>query len=60
MPILYVTKELCPECNCKKTNSPIKMWAKEFTKEDELGMANKHRKKTANYRWLDYNVLTFT
>lgn len=36
------------------------MWAKEFTKEDEIGMGDKHRRKMANYQWLDYNVRTFT
>lgn len=34
------------------------MRAKDFTKED-IWVTNKHRQKTFNYQWLDYNLTYF-
>lgn len=57
----YVTKKLSPEpmknsikLNRKKTNSPVKVWAKDITKEDTY-VAVKHGRKVVRQPWLDFN-----
>lgn len=66
--IMYVTNRLYPECirtlklNSKKTNSPIKTWAKDwnrhFTKED-MCMASKHVNRCFSHQWRGSHVLIF-
>lgn len=36
--------------NRKKTNGPVEMWARDFTKED-LWEANKRRRKLVSRQW---------